>query len=170
MNVKKTFSFRNRGINWSLFLTLVLIAAVTVFIPAWLIMPFKAQSASGVALSYFLKSMSPVVTALALLSAIALGVRIWSLERLIGRVMLIPALLVVTVSFWFARQNHFEWMFNPLPNPGFATAGEAGFIKDSDMVMAVALNGESAAYPVRQMAYHHLVQDRVGAVDLVATY
>jgi len=27
--------------------------------------------------------------------------------------------------------------------------------------MAVEINGEAAAYPVRQMAYHHLVQDVV---------
>ena len=31
-------------------------------------------------------------------------------------------------------------------------------------------NGEAAAYPIRQLAYHHLVQDIVGGVPIVVTY
>jgi len=38
------------------------------------------------------------------------------------------------------------------------------------MVMTVELNGESAAYPIRQMAYHHIVQDTVGGTPIVSTY
>ena len=36
--------------------------------------------------------------------------------------------------------------------------------------MAGALIGEAAAYPIRQMAYHHLVHDTVGGVPVVVTY
>ena len=46
----------------------------------------------------------------------------------------------------------------------------AGFVADNEMVMAVESNGEAVAYPIRQMAYHHVVQDVVGAVPIVATY
>jgi hypothetical protein len=38
------------------------------------------------------------------------------------------------------------------------------------MVIAVTNNGESVAYPVRLMAYHHLTQDVVGGTPIVATY
>jgi hypothetical protein len=38
------------------------------------------------------------------------------------------------------------------------------------MVLAVEIGGESVAYPVRLMAYHHLVGDTVGGVPIVATY
>ena len=41
---------------------------------------------------------------------------------------------------------------------------------DSDMVLAVENQGEAVAYPIRLMAYHHVVQDTVGGVPLVATY
>ena len=71
---------------------------------------------------------------------------------------------------WFARQNHFEWMFNPLPHSSYAKVTDASFVSDSDMVLAVTINGESAAYPVRLMAYHHVVQDQVGGTPIVATY
>ena len=81
--------------------------------------------------------------------------------------LLLAPLLAVT---WFARQNHFEWMFNPLPNPGYARIDEAGFVADSDMVMTVEVNGEAVAYPVRQMGYHHVINDVVGGKPITATY
>jgi hypothetical protein len=43
-------------------------------------------------------------------------------------------------------------------------------VGDSDVVLAVNLNGEAAAYPIRLMAYHHVVQDTVGGTPIVATY
>jgi hypothetical protein len=61
-------------------------------------------------------------------------------------------------------------MFHPLANAGYAKVSEATFVGDSDMVLAVENNGEAVAYPVRLMAYHHLVQDTVGGTPIVATY
>ena len=61
-------------------------------------------------------------------------------------------------------------MFNPLPNTGYARVSESGFIDDSDMVISVVLNGEAVAYPIRQMGYHHVVQDSVGGIQVVTTY
>ena len=51
-----------------------------------------------------------------------------------------------------------------------SSAAEANWVEDGDMVLAVEKNGEAAAYPVRQVAYHHVVQDVVGGVPIVATY
>jgi hypothetical protein len=46
----------------------------------------------------------------------------------------------------------------------------ADFVQPGDMVLATTLRGEAVAYPVRQLAYHHLVEDAVGTVPIVATY
>ena len=77
---------------------------------------------------------------------------------------------VTLVTAWAARQNHFEWMFAPLPDVRFARAAEGGAVEPGDMVLAVRVKGDAAAYPVRQLAYHHLVEDAVGGVPIVATY
>jgi hypothetical protein len=61
-------------------------------------------------------------------------------------------------------------MFNPLANTAYAKVSDTGFVADTDMVLAVENNGEAVAYPVRLMAYHHLVQDTVGGTPVVATY
>jgi hypothetical protein len=155
---------------WLLLLLIVAVAVAVVAIPVFVIMPFKAQTASGVQWSYWLRRWSPLVTVISVVLFLALCVRLWRGARWWGRlampVLLVP-LLVVT---WFARQNHFEWMFNPLPNAAYAGAAEASFVPDSDMVMAIEINGEAVAYPVRQMAYHHVVNDVVGGRPITATY
>jgi hypothetical protein len=61
-------------------------------------------------------------------------------------------------------------MFNPLPNAAYAKIGEANFLGDSDMLLAFENQGEAVAYPIRLMAYHHLVEDTVGGTPIVATY
>ncbi len=133
-------------------------------------MPFKSQTSLSVDLSYLLKSWSPLVTFLAVFVGLGLCIWLWRGGRWFGRVAMIVALIPLFVSMWFARQNHFEWMFNPLPNSGYAKPAKADFISDRDMVMSVVINGEAVAYPVRQMGYHHIVQDTVGGKQVVTTY
>jgi hypothetical protein len=38
------------------------------------------------------------------------------------------------------------------------------------MVMGIVSNGVAMAYPVNQVAYHHVVNDTVGGVPIAATY
>jgi hypothetical protein len=86
------------------------------------------------------------------------------------KALLAAVLIPLLAAAWFARQNHFEWMFNPLANAGYVKNSDAPFVEDNDVILAVVNNGEAAAYPIRQMAYHHLVQDVVGGTPIVATY
>lgn len=153
-------------------LCLVVAAAVAfVAIPVWLIQPFAAQTERSLTVSYVLRGWSPLVTLVAFLLASALVVWLWRDARRWWRKALLVALLVpVAASAWFARQNYFEWMFRPLESSAYAKAGEASFLSDGDMVVAVELKGEAVAYPIRLMAYHHLVEDTVGGTPVVATY
>ena len=159
--------------RWKLWLLLLLIiaaAVVMVAIPVFVIMPFKAQTAAGVEWSYRLRRWSPAATVVTTVVFLALCVKLWRGARWWSRLAM-PALLAPLLAVtWFARQNYFEWGFNPLPNADYARAGEAGFVADGDMVMAVEINSDSVAYPVRQMAYHHVVNDVVGGKPITATY
>jgi len=159
----------SRRLLWFLLLVVAALALTVVVIPAWVIQPFRPQSPRGLEVSLALKRIAPFLTIAALLACIAMMVKLWRGARW-SRIVLVLLLVPPAVSAWFARQNHFEWMFNPLPNAGYAPADAATFVGDSDLVMAVARNGEAAAYPVRQLAYHHLVQDTVGRLPIVVTY
>ena len=161
----------NRRAAWLVLLLLSMIALATVITPVWLIQPFRPQTTRGLAYSMAMRSWSPIITVIALISALALVVWLWRGSRSWWRkALLLLILLPVLPATWFARQNHFEWMFHPLPNAAYAKASDASFVADSDMVLSVENNGEAVAYPVRQMAYHHVVQDVVGGKPIAATY
>lgn len=160
-----------RKLLWILLLGITLAAFAVVFLPVWIIQPFKPQSARGVELSYMLRRVSPWITLIALAVGLFLMVKLWRGSRRWWKKALLAVILIpLLASTWFARQNHFEWMFNPLANASYAKTSDAGFVAEDDIVLAVKINGEAAAYPVRLMAYHHLVEDVVGGTPIVATY
>jgi hypothetical protein len=152
-------------------LLLVLVALLWVATPVFLIMPFKSQAPWMIALSHFLRSWSPWLTASALALAGVLVFKLWKLDA--GswqRTAAIAALVPLSAATWFARQNHFEWMFAPLTDPAYVRGTAASFVRPDDMVIGVALNGDVAAWPVNQLAYHHVVNTEVGGVPIAATY
>jgi hypothetical protein len=156
---------------WPALLGLLLFSIAFVAIPVLLIQPFRPQTQRALEVSYLLRRWSPAATAIMLLAAFALVIWQWRQVRRWWRKTLLVILLSLSiVPAWFARQNHFEWMFNPLQNSAYVKASDASFVRDSDMVLAVKINNEAVAYPVRLMAYHHVVADAVGGTPVCATY
>lgn len=156
---------------WILLLATVLAVLASVAVPVWLIQPFAPQTENALRVSYFLKAWSPLFTLAALLFSVGLSVFLWrGSKRWFGKAFLFAPLAAILFGVWFARQNHFEWMFNPLAQTNFARVSETDFVADDDMVLAVKIGTDAAAYPVRQMAYHHIVQDVVGGQPITATY
>jgi hypothetical protein len=161
----------SRTASWIGLFLLALVAMAMVVIPVWIVMPFKAETPEGLQLAYTLKRWSPIVTLIFAVMALVLVWQLWrGAWRWWRKTALIIALFFALLPAWFARQNHFEWMFNPISDIAYAPISEAGFVDDDDKVLAVEINGEAAAYPIRQMAYHHIVNDVVGGMPITATY
>jgi uncharacterized protein DUF3179 len=154
-------------------LLILLVAAsfLLVFIPVYLIRPFAPQTARDLEVSYALRSVSPLLT----LAALFLGLvcvfllRKSASSRLRKSALAVSGVLLTALAV-LARQNHFEWMFHPLPQPGYVEAAKASHVRGGDMVLCLEMRGEARAYPVPLMAYHHLVNTTVGGEPIVATY
>jgi len=156
---------------WLFLPVLLLLSIALVAIPVFLIMPFRPQTQRALEVSYLLRSWSPLATVILLIATFALVISQWGRARRWWRKAILVVLLLLTiVPAWFARQNHFEWMFNPLRHSTYVKASEAVFVRDTDMVLAVKINNEAVAYPIRLMAYHHIVSDVVGGTPICATY
>jgi hypothetical protein len=149
---------------------LPLAVAAIVVLPLALDQPFAAQSPRLMAWVYALRRWSPLVAAVAAAAMVLVAVRAWPRSTRLARLALVAAGSVTIAAAWFARQNVFEWMFNPLPRPAFVSARAASFLEPGDLVLAVHSGDDAAAYPIRQMAYHHLVNDRIGRMPAVVTY
>jgi hypothetical protein len=151
--------------------TLTVGSFLLVFIPAYLIRPFVAQSPRGLTIAYFLRSVSPGATLVLALLAECLILGLWMNSRSIQqRTTLALAAILLLGSAVMSRQNYFEWMYRRMQAVGFIEIGQATHVVDSDMVLGVRLGRESKAYPVRILAYHHLVNDLVAGEPIVVTY
>jgi len=155
----------------ALLVLIVLSSFLVVFIPVYLIRPFAPQTASDLDVSFSLRSASPLLTMATLVLGLLCAFPLWkSASTWLRKSGLGIAGVLLTALAILARQNHFEWMFHPLPQPGYVEAAKASHVNDGDMVLSLEMHGEARAYPVPLMAYHHLVNTTVGREPIVATY
>ena len=151
--------------------SVVVLCWIAVGIPTWHIQPFRPQTGSGMAWSYALRSRGPLLTGVGVGGAallVALGWRATS--RVMARIGLVALLGLAVVPAWFVRQNHFEWMFAPLADAQYAPVADAGFLADAEMVLGIQGGDEAVAFPIRQLAYHHVVNTAIAGEPVVATY
>ena len=156
---------------WSVLILLATVSLLAVAIPAWLIQPFEHQSSLDLSLSYSLKRWSPYAVPMLAGLALLVAVRLWRVSGSFSTKLGITLALALSfLAAWFSWQNHFEWMFSPPAHAGYVPAAQASFLRSEDRVLGVEIHGDAVAYPIRALAYHHLVHDRVGGVEVVATY
>ena len=156
---------------WALLVVTVVAGVGIIAFPTLYIMPFKTQDARLLGWALTARTLAPTVTLVAAMAAVILAVMtILRTRRWWTRAL--PLLLVAPVLLcaWFARQNHFEWMFTPQTTIAHVDAAKATFVQSDDLVMAVARDGAAIAYPIRQLAYHHIANDLVAGEPIVATY
>jgi hypothetical protein len=146
-----------------------LAAFVLAAYPIYVIRPFREQEPAPLARAlWVLLHNKPIVALLTL--AIAAGALLlwrgsgWVAGTLLG--VAVTVSLLATAGTWI---NPYEQMFHPMGDPRFISADQAT-IDPNDMVIAVTMNGESRAYPIREMGYHHIVNDRVNGLPMVVTY
>jgi hypothetical protein len=137
--------------------------------PAFIIRPFKHQSETGLMWAIYVKQIAPLLSLIAATGVLFLVVKIWRESRWLVRVGLVLVATLSVASAVMVRVNYFEWMFRPIRSGGFTSASDA-HLGDSEMVMTVRFEDETRAYPIRQMAYHHVLNDSVGGVPIVVTY
>src|SRR3977135_399919 len=172
MNLRGDESVMNRSENRGLWLLTGLLAMFSLslfLIPAFVIRPFRHQSERALELAIAVKRIAPALTVAALVGVLALSWSRWRSSPRVVRAGIVMALVLSVASAVMVRQNYFEWMFHPIAAAGFVSAGDA-HLGDKEMVMAVRIGREARAYPIVQMAYHHILNDTVAGVPIAVTY
>ncbi len=57
-----------------------------------------------------------------------------------------------------------------LTEPSFVSAEEALFMDGDDMVIGLQIGSEKKAYPVKILNWHEAVNDRIGGIEVLATW
>jgi hypothetical protein len=160
----------NRKLLWAALSLCASVAFVALIYPIYVIRPFRAQGEDELAMALTLKHWAPAAAFVAAVgSALAAGLLWRTSPRAMSRAM---ALALAGFAAIFAALTHinvYELMFHRIDAPQAIAAADAKLEKD-DMVLAIRANGHSRAYPIRAMGYHHIANDWVGGVPVVATY
>jgi len=152
-----------------LFGLFVFVCVASFLIPAFIIRPFRYQSAKALSLAMTVRTTAPAVAAAGFIALILVVMRLWRNSSTLARAGFAVALLLSAACAVMTRLNYFEWMFNPIHSAGFVSAS-AAHLPDQEMVMSVKIGREARAYPIRQMAYHHVLNDTVARTPIVVTY
>jgi hypothetical protein len=156
-------------VRWLPIVLLTIVGVGLFLVPALIIRPFHYQSPAALSLAIAVKWTAPLLTLATLGGVLVLGSGLWRGSSWAGRAGLVLAILLSAAAAAMVRLNYFEWMFQPIPAAGFLAATDAD-LGDAEMVMTVRFGREARAYPIRQMAYHHVLNDTVGGVPIVVTY
>lgn len=134
----------------------------------YFIMPMPgSQQMDSIDLAYFLYSYRWYFRIAFVLLAL-----IGSFQAFQTRKKWIPGLVVVVaiaVTYLFNFRMTADHMFLQPEVVTFQSRAENS-LSDSTLVIAVTLNNEAKAYPIRYIVYHHQVRDTVGGKPIMVTY
>jgi hypothetical protein len=143
-------------------------AAVSVIYPLYVIRPFRPQGEREFAAALTVMRAAPFLTVAVLIVVSLLAIQLWAGRRLFKAICILS--IVLTAFFTAAaRINIFEKMFHPLGAPSFLPQQKAA-VEAGDMVLAIREGKLARAYPIREMAYHHIVNDYLAGTPVVVTY
>jgi hypothetical protein len=139
--------------------------------PIYVIRPFRAQGTRELMAALAVLRYRNMVTVLLALVAIGAALTYWRAKTPVrARTVAALGALTVCVLAALARVNIYEQvMFHAVDRPAFVSANQANLDRD-DKLIVVKIGGVARGYPVREMGYHHVVNDEVGGTALVATY
>jgi Protein of unknown function (DUF3179) len=154
-------------------LLLVACLAVSLFCvvyPMYVIQPFRHQGPRELSLALMVARFKVAITVIAALAAVAALVGYWRAQPVRWKRILpvLGAALTIVLAF-LARVNVYEMMFHPVDHASFTAARDVK-LDGAEKVITVRIGGEARAYPIRVMSYHHLLNDMVGGLAIVATY
>jgi len=158
-----------RGYVWFLFLASAVAGIGLFFVPAFIIRPFTHQSPTGLALAMALRQRAPWGTPVAAVVCLVLALVLWGIVSKGRKIVLASVMVFVAFSAVMARLNYFEWMFHPVDSAQFESASVSKLDK-GEMILALRFGSDARAYPIREMAYHHVLNDVVGGVPVAVTY
>ncbi len=146
------------------------ICLVSLIYPIYVIRPFRAQGAGELAQALVVMRFRGIATLLTVMATLVALVFYWRAQsgkwRRAG--VTLWALLICGIAA-LSRVNIYELMFHPDDRPVFAGIARTK-LDNGEKVIAVKVGTTARAYPIRNISYHHVINDVIDKVGIVATY
>ena len=138
--------------------------------PIYVIRPFRYQGPHELQAALLVTRVRPFLEAAFVIAGLALLALAWQQTRSwFSKLAASVCALVLVLFAVLSRINVYELMFHPLDAPTFSAAAKAK-LNGGEEVIAIRMGTAARAYPVRSMSYHHIVNDVLGGLPIVATY
>ncbi|HEU5289420.1 MAG TPA: DUF3179 domain-containing (seleno)protein [Cyclobacteriaceae bacterium] len=152
------------------FIGIVLLIGVEIA-RVFFIMPFPgSQRSETIEIAYFLH------TYIVVFRVIGLVLIAFSAYQLIRQPKLwLKSVVIALLGFWLVVAFMFNFRFKAdkmfyQPESKILTSVVDSKIPVKQLILGVTLNGESKAYPIEIIGYHHQVRDTVGGQGIMVTY
>lgn len=116
-----------------------------------------------------IRQRAPMISLVCAGACLILVAALWWNSNRRGKAVLSVVMALVAAAAVMSRLNYFEWMFHPIDAPQFETESSSK-LDGKEMILAVRYGDDARAYPILQMAYHHILNDVVGGVPIAVTY
>jgi len=158
-----------RSLSWTIFYAAALAGCLLFFFPAFIIRPFRYQSPNALTMAMAVRHVAPWGTIAALAVCLVLAFALWESDNRRRKIVLTVVLVLAAFSAVMSRMNYFEWMFHPIDRAQFESEA-ASKLESGEMIIAIRFGNDARAYPIREMAYHHVLNDVVAGVPVAVTY
>jgi hypothetical protein len=147
-----------------------LVSLICVAYPIYVIRPFRAQGAQELAIAVAVSRFRlPIALFSALIAAGATMIYRRQQSRRLFHGFAVTSCVLVTALAALARVNVYEIMFHPNEHLAFTPASEVQLDRE-EKVLAIKIGSTARAYPIRGLAYHHIANDTIDKLAIVATY
>jgi hypothetical protein len=137
----------------------------------YFIMPFPgSQADENIALAYFIHSYVWIFRAIGLLliaypTVYFIKGKSQSFKWTVIAILIFWSIVVYAFNFRFLADKMFYQ-----PEHKILVKADKNKLSNNKLVIGVTLNGESKAYPIEIIGYHHQVRDSIGGQMLMITY
>jgi hypothetical protein len=145
------------------------IALFFLLFPNYVIRPTRSQGPTELQAALFVLRFQHIAELLCAAFALASLVMYLRSKPPGSRIGAIAGAVVVFLCLALSRVNIYEVLFHPVGSPVFQSARDTRLDGD-DYVLTVTQGRQARAYPIRTLAYHHIVNDQVGGVPIAVTY
>jgi hypothetical protein len=154
---------------WITLTTFSLVGFGAFMFPAFIIRPFRYQAPRALLWAIAIRQRAPIISLICAIVSLLLIAMLWRSSNKWRKAVLSLAGIAVAFSVVMSRLNYFEWMFHPVDSAKFEAESSSKLGTD-EMILAVRYGADARAYPIREMAYHHVLNDVVGGVPIAVTY
>ncbi len=144
---------------------------LTEILRVYFIMPFPgSQQSNTIDLAYFIDRYKWILRIVGLLLVARPAYLLFTGKKILPKILFsVLVILYVIIFFFFNFRFEAEKMFYQAGYKTFSGKTE-NKIDSSKLVIGIDINGESRAYPIQLIGYHHQVRDTVGGTPVMITY